>query len=174
MNASNLRALAAIVLFVAVQEVSVARARVASGAAQPEAREKGRLVLTHTLPQLDGNYLKATVVQVHYGPGELSPQHSHPCSVISYVVQGTYRTQVEGDPEAVYKSVRHCKKPRTAITWFQPTPARRNRRGSSPSSSAIKTAHSPQTFREASTGRGYHNEEIRGARIRNWVGKQPR
>jgi quercetin dioxygenase-like cupin family protein len=103
MNASNLRALAAIVLFVAVQEVSVARARVASGAAQPEAREKGRLVLTHTLPRLDGNYLKATVVQVHYGPDELSPQHSHPCSVSSYVVQGTYRTQEEGDPEAVYK-----------------------------------------------------------------------
>src|SRR6266851_863208 len=104
MNVSNLRALAAIVIFVAVQGVAVARARVASGAAQPGAREKARLVLTHTLPQLDGNHLKATVAEVHYGPGESSPKHSHPCPVIGYVVQGAYRTQVEGEPEAVYKA----------------------------------------------------------------------
>ena len=104
MNASNLRALAAIVLFVAVLGAAVGRARVVSGAAQPEARERARLVLTHALPQLDGNHLKAVVVEVHYGPGESSPQHSHPCPVICYVVEGAYRTQVEGDPEAVYEA----------------------------------------------------------------------
>jgi quercetin dioxygenase-like cupin family protein len=104
MNTSNLRELAAIVLFVTVLGAAVVWARVAVGAAQPEARERGRVVLTHALPQLDGNHLKATVVEVHYLPGESSLQHSHPCPVIGYVVQGAYRTQVEGDPEAVYKA----------------------------------------------------------------------
>jgi hypothetical protein len=38
------------------------------------------------------------------GPGESSPQHSHPCPVIGYVVQGAYRSQIEGEPEEVYKA----------------------------------------------------------------------
>ncbi len=103
MNASNLRVHAAMILFVGVLAAAMVLARCASGAAQPEGREKARLVVTHRLPQLDGNHLKAVVVEVHYGPGESSPQHSHPCPVIGYVVEGAYRTQVEGDPEAVYK-----------------------------------------------------------------------
>jgi quercetin dioxygenase-like cupin family protein len=46
----------------------------------------------------------ATVVEVHYGPGESSPQHSHPCPVIGYVVHGVYRSQIEGEPEEAYKA----------------------------------------------------------------------
>src|SRR5260370_30671426 len=104
MNASNLRVHAAMILLVGVLAAAMVLARCASGAAQPEARERARVVLTHALPQLDGSHLKATVVEVHYGPGESSPRHSHPCPVIGYVVEGAYRTQVEGDPEAVYKA----------------------------------------------------------------------
>jgi len=66
-------------------------------------RERARIALSHALPKLDGNHLKATVVEVHYGPGESSPAHSHPCAVIGYVVEGTLRTQVMGEPEATYK-----------------------------------------------------------------------
>jgi quercetin dioxygenase-like cupin family protein len=67
-------------------------------------KEHARIVLSHTLPKLDGSHVKATVVEVNYGPGESSPPHTHPCAVIGYVLEGTLRTQVEGEPEAVYKS----------------------------------------------------------------------
>lgn len=43
------------------------------------------------------------MVEVHYGPGESSPPHSHPCVVIGYVVEGALRTRVKGEPEAIYK-----------------------------------------------------------------------
>jgi len=64
-------------------------------------KERERIVLSHVLPKLDGDHLKATLVEVNYGPGEFSPPHSHPCALIGYVVQGAL-TQVEGEPEAVY------------------------------------------------------------------------
>jgi quercetin dioxygenase-like cupin family protein len=57
---------------------------------------------THALGPLDGSRLKATVVEVRYGPGQSSPPHSHPCPVIGYVIEGSLRTQVRGEPEAVY------------------------------------------------------------------------
>src|SRR6266566_6113315 len=104
MNASKLRVHAATILFVGVLAATMVWAQCASGAVQPEARERARVVLTHALPRLEGSHLKATVVEVHYGPGESSPQHSHPCPVIGYVVEGAYRTQVDNDPEAVYKA----------------------------------------------------------------------
>jgi quercetin dioxygenase-like cupin family protein len=66
--------------------------------------ERVRTIFTHALSPLDGNHLKATVIQVHYGPGESSPRHAHPCPVIGYVVQGAYRSQTEGEPERIYKS----------------------------------------------------------------------
>jgi len=48
--------------------------------------------------------LKATVVEVNYGPGESSEPHSHPCAVVGYVVEGTLRTQIKGEAEAIYKA----------------------------------------------------------------------
>jgi len=57
---------------------------------------------SHALEPLDGSHLKATVVEVRYGPGQSSPPHSHPCPVIGYVIEGSLRTQVRGEPEAVY------------------------------------------------------------------------
>jgi quercetin dioxygenase-like cupin family protein len=53
---------------------------------------------------LNGEHLKATVVEVHYGHGESSPPHRHACAVIGYVVEGALRTQVKGEPEAIYKA----------------------------------------------------------------------
>lgn len=65
--------------------------------------DHSRVAFSHALPSLNGDHLEATVVEVNYGPGESSPPHTHPCAVIGYIVQGTYRTQVKGEPEAVYK-----------------------------------------------------------------------
>lgn len=65
--------------------------------------ERARVALSHDLPRLDGGKLKVTIVEVNYGPGEFSMPHSHPCPVIGYVLEGALRTQVKGEPEAIYK-----------------------------------------------------------------------
>jgi quercetin dioxygenase-like cupin family protein len=59
---------------------------------------------SHSLPQLDGSHLRATVVEVNYAPGEADKPHSHPCTVIGYVAQGAIRFQVKGGPEGVFKA----------------------------------------------------------------------
>ncbi len=60
---------------------------------------------SHTLPQLDGSHLRATVVEVNYAPGEADKPHSHPCTVIGYVAQGAIRFQVKGGaPEVTYRA----------------------------------------------------------------------
>ena len=59
---------------------------------------------SHALPQLDGKHLRAIVVEVNYRPGESDEPHSHPCTVIGYVAQGSIRFQVRGGPETVYKA----------------------------------------------------------------------
>lgn len=63
-----------------------------------------RTAIARDLPAMDGGRLKATVVEVTYGPSASSPPHSHPCPVIGYVVDGTLRTQVKGEPAAVYQA----------------------------------------------------------------------
>jgi quercetin dioxygenase-like cupin family protein len=91
-------------LFVALGGGPAAWSQLPNLTSQPGTKEQARIVLSHVLPKLDGFRLKATVVEVNYGPGESSPPHSHSCAVIGYVVEGTLRTQVEGEPEAIYKS----------------------------------------------------------------------
>ena len=84
----------------AANYVIPARARVAASATKTE---RARLAFSHALPRLDGNHLEVKVVEVTYGPGESSSPHSHPCPVLGYVLQGALRTQVQGEPEAIYK-----------------------------------------------------------------------
>src|SRR5262245_24086161 len=78
----------------------------APGARAPEERprDRARIVISAPLPQLDGSRLKVVLVEVHYGPGESSKPHSHPCPVVGYVAAGSLRTRVAGEPEAVYKA----------------------------------------------------------------------
>src|SRR5438046_9997045 len=64
---------------------------------------RGKIILSRSLPRLDGANLRVTMVEVTYGPGESSAPHSHPCPVIGYVVEGALRTKVKGETEAVYK-----------------------------------------------------------------------
>jgi quercetin dioxygenase-like cupin family protein len=59
---------------------------------------------SHSLPQMDGRRLRATLVEVNYEPGESDKPHSHPCPVIGYVARGAIRFQVKGGPETVYKA----------------------------------------------------------------------
>jgi quercetin dioxygenase-like cupin family protein len=63
-----------------------------------------RIVFSHSLPRLDGNHLKVTMVEVSYGPGESSLPHSHPCPVIGYVLEGSVRMKTKGEAEAVYRA----------------------------------------------------------------------
>jgi quercetin dioxygenase-like cupin family protein len=73
-----------------------------SSGAHDHPKDRARVVLTQMLPKLDGTNLKATLVEVRYGPGEASPPHTHPCAVVGYVTEGSLRTQVKGEPEMVY------------------------------------------------------------------------
>lgn len=92
------------ILFFALGGVLVAWSQLPNPTSQPVSKEQARIVFTHVLPKLDGFHLKVTLVEVNYGPGESSPPHSHSCAVIGYVAEGTLRTQVAGEPEAIYKS----------------------------------------------------------------------
>jgi quercetin dioxygenase-like cupin family protein len=78
-------------------------AQAAGDPPQSQSAEKNRIAFAHALPHLDGDHVKVTIVEVSYGPGASSPPHSHPCPVIGYVMAGALRTQVKGEPEAIYK-----------------------------------------------------------------------
>ena len=62
------------------------------------------MVISKPLPKLNGDHLKAVLLEIRYGPGEASSPHSHPCAVIGYVLEGSLRTQVKGEPEKIYKA----------------------------------------------------------------------
>jgi quercetin dioxygenase-like cupin family protein len=93
-----------VILYAAVLGSPLAWTQGTTPPKHPETEERAHAALAHALPKLNGEHLKATVVEVHYGPGESSPPHSHPCAVIGYVVEGTLRTQVKGEPEAIHKA----------------------------------------------------------------------
>jgi quercetin dioxygenase-like cupin family protein len=67
-------------------------------------KDRARIVISQPLPKLAGDHLKGVLVEVHYGPGEASSPHSHPCAVMGYIVQGAVRTQLQGEPERIYKA----------------------------------------------------------------------
>jgi quercetin dioxygenase-like cupin family protein len=77
-------------------------AQTSAGAAPDTSPRPARVAFTQALPALDGRHLKATIVEVRYGPGESSPAHSHPCAVIGYVIAGALRNQVAGEPVRLY------------------------------------------------------------------------
>lgn len=65
----------------------------------PSARSQP--VLSQSLPPLKGDHLSVQMVRVHYGPGESSQPHSHPCPVVGYVLEGAVRMQVQ-EPGAAH------------------------------------------------------------------------
>lgn len=76
----------------------------ASTNGESQTRDRARSVLSQPLSRMDGDHLKAVLVEVRYGPGEASSPHTHPCAVIGYVAQGTIRSQVQGGPERTYQA----------------------------------------------------------------------
>jgi quercetin dioxygenase-like cupin family protein len=70
----------------------------------PSKRQQDRTLFSRSLPKLDGNNIRVTIVEVSYGPGESSKPHSHPCPVIGYVLEGSLRMKVAGEPEAMYNA----------------------------------------------------------------------
>src|SRR5262252_2430371 len=61
-------------------------------------------ILSEKLPNVPGKTL--TAVEVDYRPGGFSAPHRHPASgfVFAYVVLGTIRSQIEGEPLGVYRA----------------------------------------------------------------------
>jgi len=53
---------------------------------------------------MDGRGLRVTVVEVRYAPGVSSRPHRHPCAVVGFVIAGTLRSRVQGEPEALYRA----------------------------------------------------------------------
>jgi len=76
----------------------------AASTAHTQTKDRARVLLSEQLSKLNGDHLKAILVEVNYGPGEASSPHSHPCGAIGYVVEGALRTQVKGEPEMIYKA----------------------------------------------------------------------
>jgi quercetin dioxygenase-like cupin family protein len=68
----------------------------------PATPEKARVAFAQALPRLEGSKLKATLVEVTYAPGDSSTAHRHPCPVIGYVIEGSYRNRSGDEPEAVF------------------------------------------------------------------------
>jgi quercetin dioxygenase-like cupin family protein len=69
---------------------------------RPAANQPARVAFARSLPKLDGTKLKATLVEVTYAPGDSSTAHRHPCPVIGYVIEGSYRNRSGDEPEAVF------------------------------------------------------------------------
>jgi quercetin dioxygenase-like cupin family protein len=99
---SKWASLLAAISFTAAAGSYVVRAEVPDSPPQSASGAQSRVAFAHALPQLDGQHLKVTVVEVTYPPGGSSTPHSHPCPVMVYVVEGILRAQVKGEPEAVY------------------------------------------------------------------------
>jgi quercetin dioxygenase-like cupin family protein len=82
----------------------LARGQADASASKGPTKDRERIVLSKPLPKLNGDHLKVVLSEVRYGPGEASPTHSHTCAVIGYVVEGSLRSQVKGEPEMIYKA----------------------------------------------------------------------
>lgn len=65
---------------------------------------RAETTLTANLPVLDGQRLRATLMEVTYPPGGANPAHRHPCPVIGYVLEGAVRMQLKGQEEKVFRA----------------------------------------------------------------------
>ena len=75
-------------------------------AAAPQSAKpsQSRIVLSHSLPPMDGREIRVKVVDVTYAPGGANASHTHPCPVIGYVLQGALRMRVNDEPEVIYRT----------------------------------------------------------------------
>ena len=78
-----------------------------SGASRPATIVKP--ISCQKLPNVPGKSL--TLALVDYPPDAYTPRHRHPGSVSAFVVKGTLRSQLDGQPAGTY---------RAGETWFEP------------------------------------------------------
>jgi quercetin dioxygenase-like cupin family protein len=76
----------------------------AGPAGAPQTPSRARIALSQRLPVLKGDHLEATIVEVTYEPGGANGAHRHPCPVVGYVLEGSLRMQVKGQPEKIYNA----------------------------------------------------------------------
>src|SRR5215475_2893999 len=110
MHSSARRAARAVVGLVVVAGVALA----VDPPGQADSTGEGatpKQIFSQKLPNVPGKTL--TVVQVDYRPGGSSAPHRHPASgfVFAYVLSGSIRSQVEGEPLGVYSA---------GQTWTEP------------------------------------------------------
>jgi quercetin dioxygenase-like cupin family protein len=92
-----------ILLAVATLACHYPAAGAASNAASPVS-ESDRSVAVYRVSQTAGGIAEVRLVEVRYGPGASSKSHRHSCPVVGYVVSGAIRSQVDAEPETVYKA----------------------------------------------------------------------
>jgi len=63
-----------------------------------------RDVFQQELPKVNLDGWDFEAADITFPPGYFSHAHLHPGFVIGYVLEGEFRTQLEGQPEAIYKT----------------------------------------------------------------------
>src|SRR5215831_1695476 len=65
---------------------------------------KATLVYEHALPNVPGKSIKAVLVE--YGPGDMSPAHTHPKSAFIYatVLEGAIRSSLNDEQVVTYQT----------------------------------------------------------------------
>ena len=101
------KALAALVVVAAGLALAAQPGRAASNGEG----ETKKQIFSENLPNVPGKTLY--VIQVDYRPGGFSAPHRHPASgfVFAYVLSGTIRSQLEGEPLRIYS---------TGQSWTEP------------------------------------------------------
>ena len=94
LSASGMRTSGTLAILLGMVGTPLAQTQISAKGRPSETPQRARIAFSHALPKLDGEHLRAILVEVSYGPGESSPPHSHPCAVIGYVLQGALRTEV--------------------------------------------------------------------------------
>jgi quercetin dioxygenase-like cupin family protein len=73
-----------------------------SSALAQGAPPKSKRVFENDLPDIDMKNWAVTVIEVSYGPGDLSRAHRHPGITLAYVLEGEIRCKVGDGPEKTY------------------------------------------------------------------------
>jgi quercetin dioxygenase-like cupin family protein len=77
--------------------------------AVPKGGSKIAKIFEQVLPK--GDYKKASVITVDYGPGGNSPKHRHDVAVFAYVLEGEIESQLAGEDVKLFRS---------GEMWYEP------------------------------------------------------
>ena len=72
-----------------------------TGTASASPSSNVKQIFEKALPDVSLHGWSATAVEVSYAPGASSKPHRHPGFVIGYVVEGSVRFRISGEPERV-------------------------------------------------------------------------